>query len=77
MIKMAAAGVSNDGCSDSADTLKEPFRGDQVLAKLISFMHDALISWECAYAIAEGDTGCVYKCLKASGFLQVFEGVYQ
>jgi hypothetical protein len=48
------------------DTSKEPFKGDRVLAKSISFMRDALISRECAYALADGNTGCVYECLKVS-----------
>jgi hypothetical protein len=62
----AASGTSNNASPDSSDASKEAFKGDRVLAKSISFMRDALISRECAYAVAEGDTGRVYECLKAS-----------
>jgi hypothetical protein len=64
--QIAAGGISSHGSSDSVDALNDRFRGDRVLAKSISFMRDALISQECAYAVAEGDTGRVYECLKAS-----------
>lgn len=33
------------------------FKGDRVLARSIAFMRDAMWSWECAYAVAEGDAG--------------------
>lgn len=55
------------GASASQDAEEEPpFKGDRILARSISFMRDMLISRECAYAIAEGDSGRVYEILKVN-----------
>jgi hypothetical protein len=42
------------------------FQGDRSLAKSIKFMHEAMISREAAYAVAEGDIGRAYECVKVS-----------
>ena len=42
------------------------FQGDQSLAKSIKFMHKAMISREAAYAVAGGDIGRAYECVKVS-----------
>ncbi|KAJ3756736.1 hypothetical protein EV360DRAFT_47466 [Lentinula raphanica] len=39
-------------------------RGDRVLANSISFMRDALLSRECANAVASGDVGRVWEVIK-------------
>lgn len=44
----------------------ENIKGDFVLARSVSFMRDALISREAAYAAAEGDVGRVYEVVKVS-----------
>ena len=45
------------------------FRGDWVLARSTSFMHQALVSKEVAQAVAEGDVGRVYEGIKVSSLL--------
>ncbi|KAG1750427.1 uncharacterized protein EDB91DRAFT_1244005 [Suillus paluster] len=46
----------------------ESTKGDFVLARSVSFMCDALISREAAYAAAEGDVGRVYEVVKVMLF---------
>jgi len=42
----------------------DDFKGDRVLARSIALMRDLMWSRECAYAVAEGDTGRLYEILK-------------
>ncbi|KAJ3884463.1 hypothetical protein GG344DRAFT_11123, partial [Lentinula edodes] len=42
--------------------------GDHVLANSIAFMHDALLSRECANTVTSGDVGCVWEVLKVMIF---------
>ncbi|KAJ3884823.1 hypothetical protein GG344DRAFT_71047 [Lentinula edodes] len=42
--------------------------GDYVLANSIAFMHDALLSRECANTVTSGDVGCVWEVLKVMIF---------
>jgi hypothetical protein len=44
----------------------ENIKGGFVIARSVSFMRDALISREAAYAAAEGDVGRVYEVVKVS-----------
>ncbi|KAF8811180.1 hypothetical protein BYT27DRAFT_7221584 [Phlegmacium glaucopus] len=53
--------------ADDSDQ-EESFKGDCVLSQSIAFMQDAMISRECAYAIADGDFGRLYECLKVMLF---------
>jgi len=48
---------------DAGNETKE-FKGDLVLARSISFMRDALLSREAAYAAADGNVGRLYEALK-------------
>ncbi|KAF8833029.1 hypothetical protein BDN67DRAFT_870211, partial [Paxillus ammoniavirescens] len=50
--------------AEDTSVVKTPFHGDLILAKLIAFMWDALLSCEAAYAVADGDTGRVYETMK-------------
>ena len=43
---------------------KEDFKGDHVLAWSIVLIRKSIWAHECAYAVAEGDLGRVYKILK-------------
>ena len=40
------------------------FKGDWMLSQLIALLGDIMWAWECAYAVAEGNAGCVYEVLK-------------
>lgn len=52
------------------------FKGDRTLAKSIRFMHETIMSREAAYAVAEGDIGRVYECVKVSlDFSLKFDGL--
>ncbi|KAJ3714760.1 hypothetical protein C8R42DRAFT_552055, partial [Lentinula raphanica] len=53
-----------------ADEEKQKIRttGDRVLANSIAFMRDALLSRECANAVASGDVGRVWEVLKVMLF---------
>ncbi|KAJ3748285.1 hypothetical protein EV360DRAFT_25469, partial [Lentinula raphanica] len=53
-----------------ADEEKQKIRttGDRVLANSIAFMRDALLSHECANAVASGDVGRVWEVLKVMLF---------
>ena len=42
------------------------FQGDRSLAKSMIFMHETMVSREAAYAVAEGDIGRAYECVKVS-----------
>ncbi|RDB16715.1 hypothetical protein Hypma_002556 [Hypsizygus marmoreus] len=46
----------------------EPFKGDQVLARSIAFMREAMISREAAMATADGDVGRLYEAIKVMLF---------
>ncbi|KAF7800027.1 hypothetical protein EIP86_011270 [Pleurotus ostreatoroseus] len=46
----------------------EEFKGDQVLAHSIMFMHDAILAREMALAVPEGDPGRVYEAMKRTMF---------
>lgn len=43
---------------------EEEFTGDLVLAKSCRFIYDAMISRHTTYAVADGDIGSVWECLK-------------
>ena len=43
---------------------KKDFKGDHVLARSIVLIRKSIWACECAYAVAEGDSGRVYKILK-------------
>ncbi|KAJ3726679.1 hypothetical protein C8R42DRAFT_573424 [Lentinula raphanica] len=76
-------GTAWTGPADSDKKAKKPTRkqkemdeekqamrttGDRVLANSISFMRDALLSRECANAVASGDVGRVWEVLKVMLF---------
>lgn len=46
----------------------EPFEGDQVLAQATRYIFDTSISREAVYAVADGDIGRVWECLKVSSY---------
>lgn len=46
------------------DQLPPPCKGDFVLAQAIDFLRDALNSRKIAFAVAEGDVGRLYECIK-------------
>lgn len=42
----------------------KPFKGDQTLAQATRFIFDGTLSREAVYAVADGDIGRVWNCLK-------------
>lgn len=63
-------GLGEDGRRESLKTHKmdpakgEKFGGDCTLTRSALFMYEALVSKEVAQAVAEGDIGRVYECIK-------------
>jgi len=58
--KKTAVGTENESA-----TL---FFGDHSLAKSVMFMHETMISHEASYAVAKGDIGRAYECVKVSQY---------
>jgi hypothetical protein len=59
-------GEKKTGRAMAATKSVSSFKGDRSLGKSIKFMHETMISHEAAYAVAEGDIGQAYECVKVS-----------
>jgi hypothetical protein len=59
-------GRKKTGSAMAATESVSSFKGDRLLAKSIKFMHETMISCEAGYAVAEGDIGRAYECVKVS-----------
>ena len=61
-----AAACQHASTSARENNKERTFEGDRVLAQTCRLMEELMISREAAYAVAVGDAGRVYECVKVS-----------